>query len=733
MVIRFDNDNRPRRLVPYWRAVLLCMFITGFWTGEARAGVISLTPGFGTMKLGRHLSYMEDKYCTFALDGLLLESSERFWKKNNKDVLSFGYTRSAYWIKGELRNDSDQTQTYMIEVGYPMLDYVTLVVIHDDRWDTWGMGDKFPFSQRPLEQNTFVVPVTFAPGEQVRMALFVKSSSAMQIPVTIWEESRLMEDGQNENFGFGLYYGAMMVMIVYNLFVFLSVRERGYLYYVLYVLSMALWASTMTGDAFKYFWPNQTQWNDQAILVTLNAVVLFALLFGLDFLDVRKTFPRHYLLGTLFALLCGCQMAGALVLPYKFSILSSLAVVILVIIYGYGFILVRVLDGFRPARLFFLAWTLILLGGVILALNKFGMVPRNVFTENAPQIGSVLEVILLSFAMADRINWQRQERLSAQAIANSRERLSRLASENLLVREKSARMAEDQAIAEQQKAREFLENHVKSQTWELTRNLEEARTANEWLTSGISYARKIQLTILPSDARVRNAFADSFVWWEPRDQVGGDFYFVDQDETRCIVAVSDCTGHGVPGSFMTLVAYFELDRIIYEDRLSDPGLILSKLNQRVKKALKQDVDKAQSDEGMDIGICVLDYAERRIAFSGARHDLLYTFENRLHRLKGNRQSVGYVTSNHDFEYTVHTLSLQPGMDFYLYTDGIADQPDDREGVRFGKKQLEQLIFNLRGQSFNRRHQELRKAFYSHKGKRDQVDDITMVGFRPRGF
>lgn len=720
-----------RRFNQLWQAILIVSVVSGIYINGARADVTLLKPGFGVMKLGRHLSYMEDKYGTFTLDGLLLESSARYWKKNAKDVLSFGYTQSAYWIKGDLENDSDQTRTYMVDVGYPMLDYVTMIVIRNDRWDTWGMGDKFPFSQRPIIQNTFVVPVTFAPKEQVTVAIYVKSSSAMQIPVTVWEEGRLMEEGQNENFGFGLYYGAMMVMIVYNLFVFFSVREKGYLYYVLYVLSMALWASTMTGDAFKYFWPNQTQWNDQAILVTLNAVVFFALLFGLDFLDVRKTFPRQYLLGMLFAVFCACQMVGSLVMPYKFSIISSLVIVICVIVYGYSFILVRVLDGFRPARLFFIAWTMVLLGGVILAFNKFGMVPKNVLTENAPQIGSVLEVILLSFAMADRINWQRQERLSAQAIANSRERLSRLASENLLVKEKDARMAEDQAIFEQKKAREYLEKQVKAQTQELAWSLEGARTANEWLTSGISYARMIQLTILPNKNLFKDEFDDYFIWWEPRDQVGGDFYWVEHDENRCIIAVADCTGHGVPGSFMTLVAYFELKRIIHDDHVYDPGRILSALNKRIKKVLKQDVDGSQSDEGLDIGICVLDYANRNIAFTGARHDLLYTFEKRLHKLKGNRQSVGYVTSSDDYAYTVHTLTLRPGMDFYLFTDGIADQPCDLEGVRFGKKQLEQVITRNCGQPLNRQQKEMRKAFYSHKGGRDQVDDITMLGFRPR--
>ena len=373
----------------------------------------------------------------------------------HRESLNFGYTDDVYWFRFKLHNTTNSNQKTNLEVGYTVLDFVD-VYIEQPQQETvlLELGDKRPFHDRPVEHRNFVIPLTLGADSSATVYMRVQTTSSMQVPIFLWRDESLLSNTQSEMLGLGIYFGTMGVMVLYNLFVFFSVRESNYLYYVLYVASISLFFSSLSGISFQYLWPNRTWWNDQSIVFFLSCVVLFAALFTIRFLRIKETFPRLHHAGTAVVIISAAITAGALFFDYR----TMIAVVITWAVFGItlaiGIGMYRWVLGDSSAKYYCISWFTFLIGGVVLALNKFDIIPRNFFTENATQFGSGMEVILLSFALADRLNIEKRRRFEAQLHALENERVARLAQAEALQQEKNARKAQEQALIHEREARE---------------------------------------------------------------------------------------------------------------------------------------------------------------------------------------------------------------------------------------------------------------------------------------
>ena len=244
--------------------------------------VIDIARVSASQVLDQQVQYLEDPNGEFSIDQL----NRGRWLDNSKDSLSFGYTRSVYWFRMSLVNSDSQPQKRMLSIGYPVLDDIR--VYRNGQPETFlQLGDKIPFSQRPVPHRYFLLPVELQPGEQQHWLFRVDTSSSMQFPLILWQERALFIHEMGQLFGMGIYYGIMLIMVLYNLFVFLSVRESNYLYYVLYVASMTAFIGSLHGVNFQYLWPNAVHWNDQSIVVFLAGVVIFGGLFTIKFLALK--------------------------------------------------------------------------------------------------------------------------------------------------------------------------------------------------------------------------------------------------------------------------------------------------------------------------------------------------------------------------------------------------------------------------------------------------------------
>jgi PAS domain S-box-containing protein len=254
---------------------------------------------------------------------------------------------------------------------------------------------------------------------------------------------------------------------------------------------------------------------------------------------------------------------------------------------------------------------------------------------------------------------------------------------------------------------------------------------NEKIMESIRYAKMIQSSLLPDHKLIEKLIPKSFFLYQPKDIVGGDIYFVEETDSGFVLAVIDCTGHGVPGAFMTMIACSALKRIVTNENISDPAMILQKLNVAVKTTLHQDTEHAVSDDGMDIGICAVQKEENQLIFAGAKLPLFYVLDNHIHLIKPDRQSIGYKESKHakmTFSFTNHIIDIQKDMTFYLATDGYQDQLGGTDLKRFGKNRLKNTFTQIQHLPMEQQKQYLHNTFHDFCGDNDVQDDCTIAGF-----
>ncbi len=265
-----------------------------------------------------------------------------------------------------------------------------------------------------------------------------------------------------------------------------------------------------------------------------------------------------------------------------------------------------------------------------------------------------------------------------------------------------------------------LEKQVAARTLELEQK-------NEKIMDSIDYAQRLQESILPAQTDLAALFADFFVIWQPRDQVGGDFYWARRiDENRGLVAVVDCTGHGVPGAFMTMAVNSILDNITKTVN-DDPARILAELNRRVKETLHRSDPRGLADDGLDIGLCYWEN-NRRIVFAGAKSSLFIHRAGQLQLIRGNNKSLGYRRSRLDLGFNNNEWLLEPGDVFYLTSDGFIDQNGGGHDYPFGRKRFMDTLAGLSGLSLSQQKDGLVQVMQKYTGEETQRDDITVLGF-----
>lgn len=435
-------------------------------SGESSAGGqgVVITPESDSVTIVNQVFYLEDKSGGLTLMDMLNSADPPPWERNRAEDISFGYTRSVYWLKLTLENPSDETLSRLLEVAYPVLDYLDIYAIDQGRIaQAYHLGDKSPFSNRPIKHRHFVAPVQLPAYGTIDLYIRAKTESAMQLPLMIWKEKRFLEHVQIQLLGLGLFFGVMFIMAMYNIFIFFSVREISYFYYVLYVLFMSLFLASLSGLSFQYLWPNATTWNDKSILIGLSGVCFFALLFVASFLNIKENLPRLSRAYTSLRVYCLILFFSNFLLPYHIAIRIVIATCVFLIVLAFVIGVMRWIAGDPPARFYTTAWVALLLGGLTLAMNKFGMVPDLFITRNALQFGAAIEVLFLSFALADRLNTEKRIRYEAQLMALENEKLARVAQEKALLQEKKSRMAQEKALIHEKEAREAQERALSIQ------------------------------------------------------------------------------------------------------------------------------------------------------------------------------------------------------------------------------------------------------------------------------
>jgi serine phosphatase RsbU (regulator of sigma subunit) len=268
---------------------------------------------------------------------------------------------------------------------------------------------------------------------------------------------------------------------------------------------------------------------------------------------------------------------------------------------------------------------------------------------------------------------------------------------------------------------------LSSQNQEIQLQKELIANKNKDITDSIIYAQRIQNAILPLKQEIKKHFKDAFVYFKPKDIVSGDFYWYTQKDDHVILAVADCTGHGVPGALMSMIGNDKLNQIVIEKNITDPGKILQMLNVRIKEALKQNDSTAETRDGMDVAIFSFVPSQKKMFYSGAYRQLFGIKHNgEILEIKADKSSIGGLTAA-DAKFTSHELAYQEGDKFYLFTDGFPDQFGGENGKKFMSKKFKDFLVSICNNPMETQHDLIQHQFHNWKGPLDQVDDICIVG------
>jgi signal transduction histidine kinase/class 3 adenylate cyclase len=398
-------------------AILLAMAVL-LSPRAARANEpIVVTPDTAEVSLGRHVDYLADTGGALTVADLGSPTLAGRWKASDADVPNFGFATAPYWFRLTVTNPTGAPIERLIEVAYALLWNVDL---YEPRADgTFALheaGGGVPFSRRDLPHNHIVFRASLPPGTHT-FYLRVLAHGSLQVPMTLWSSAAFFAADTSTELGNGLFYGSMLVMVAYNLFLFFAVRDRSYLHYGAYVTCTVAFQAAVDGRFLQYVWRESPAFNEVFVKTSLLGLGLTMGLFTRSFLALKETLPRWHRVLTIEIWVLSAALIAQFFLSYHLM-LSSMAGIAVPLIVGLFAAGVRAwVHGLKAARFYVLAWSLLLAGSMMFMLSKLSLAPHNFLTEQGWRIGSVLEVVLISFALADRLNELRADKEHAQAHA----------------------------------------------------------------------------------------------------------------------------------------------------------------------------------------------------------------------------------------------------------------------------------------------------------------------------
>jgi serine phosphatase RsbU (regulator of sigma subunit)/ligand-binding sensor domain-containing protein len=275
----------------------------------------------------------------------------------------------------------------------------------------------------------------------------------------------------------------------------------------------------------------------------------------------------------------------------------------------------------------------------------------------------------------------------------------------------------------------WLEGVVEERTREISEKNKVLKHQKQEIEDSINYAQRIQEAILPLEDEMKKWLPNSFVLFRPKDIVSGDFYWFTEKDGKLVLICADCTGHGVPGAFMSMIGSDRLNIIVGERQVSNPGLILSELNQAIKKSLKQDGATGSTRDGMDAAICTIDLEKRELRYAGANRPLWIVENDEITEIKATKVAVAGFTPD-DQVYEEHVIKLRENLKFYMTSDGYADQFGGLKGKKLKVKAMKEFILNICNADFQFQKEDLEKRLIDWMGDHEQIDDVCVVGFEP---
>jgi serine phosphatase RsbU (regulator of sigma subunit) len=690
----------------------------GYCQGQGK--VVALSPSSPHVLLSlAQMQWYEDPthHLSFA-DVVQLSQMKQFSAppKNN-----LGVSTSTHWLRLDFEHHLP-AQAVILQLACRM-DEFTVYYQQGGKWTSQALGiQQTSFDDRPIRYHYFALPIPALAQNTQTVFVRLKSHEAIKLLFSLHSLQSFQHASTNNHLTYGWFYGAICIIILYHAFLLFALKDINYLWHIVFS-SLNLLVVALRDGYYLYVLPNAGFWFNHSNQVVV-LLILMGLVFSSAFLSthvassrVHRWFMRMFGLGVLYLL-------ASFVLPIHWvaEFTGYYTFVVIIVLFASSTYLFA--KGQKSARYFVLAWFFYMIGGILEALGTIaGVSSSNLFIQNAFYIGTILEVLFFSFALADKFNIYRKEKDLAQQFA-----LEKTQENEQLVKEQN-RMLEHK-VAERTQELQHANEELKGLNEEITVQHQQLTHTHWMLSQSVKAAQHIQQATLPFDDHIQSILPHYFILFRPRHVVSGDFYWIEEVQGHKFVIAVDCTGHGIPGAFMSMVANTLLTNIIKVDKVFEPALILEALHQKVVLSLQQ--DKSNDKSGMDVALLTLKYNPNNTAqvkFAGAKRPLYYIKNHTLQRIKGTRKAIGSYGASACYKpFVSHELTLPKGALLYLGSDGLVDQNNPQQ-KKFGMERLEVFLASHAALPMALQKRELAQALDEHMQDIEQRDDILWMGVR----
>ncbi len=473
---------------------------------------ITLSESLDVYDVGPQIKYYEDKSATITLNDAINLNQSSVFSKAKGESPSFSSTNSAYWFHFSVVNNSQDQKKWYARINYPLLDEIQFTTIRSKETSTINTGDSKAFNTRPVDHQYFIFPILFKPNESIDVYIKVVSSGAITLPLQLYQAEELFYTSNTHALLQGLHYGTLLILSIYNALLFFSTKSKSYLYNTLYMLSLGIFMFSISGLSFQYLWPNNPSLANTAIPVSEGFVILTIALFSRSFLYTSNEQNRTFQTTNIITVFGIAIILFGLFTPYHLAVKigTMLGVLSIILVYATG--IVRMAEGYKPAKSFVIAWTIFLTGALTYALATFGYISGQFIQEYIIRIATGAQVIFINVALATRV-----------------------------------RVLNKQLIDNETEAKKTLENQVTERTFQLQQAMTELSLLNRTLKEK---STTDELTGI-ANRRFFNDTLDEYIKLAIREKIPTSLLLIDIDYFK---KVNDQYGHLIGDACLKLTA-----------------------------------------------------------------------------------------------------------------------------------------------------------------------------------
>jgi len=619
------------------------------------------------------------------------------FKKSN--MMNYGFCSTVVWIRFSIRVPEKNETNWFLEIGYPLLDVIDVYIPEENgRYTLKRYGDTIPFNKREIDHHNFLIPLKYKHGIYT-YHLRVKTESSLTIPLKILSNEEVISKINIEKTAFGLLYGALIIMIIYNLLLSISMRNITYFLYSVFIITLVFASLALNGYGFQYLW-RDTLWMNNSVPLSMFLSILGIVSFSRSFLESRRHYPFIDKISFVFLFLIMMGAVLSVFIPYKYAIRVGAAAYLPGIVVVSFIVLKGIKNKNRQAYFYAIAFVSLFVGVFATVMHRFGVFANSSFTLWGFQIGGIISVALFSLGLADKVNVL------------------------------TTNLAEMNA---------GLEQKVKNRTVELEAAMEEVESTNDNLKSlnhdlekshmvhfrDMAMASNVQSSFLPKEAPLSDDYEIAF-YFRPFSGVSGDFYdFYEADQRLIGTGIFDVSGHGISSGLLTLMARSIINRTFtkfYDETL---GRIAQRINRRLISEINC-VDNYLTGIFLKFRQGFIDYVNcghpDMICKKGSTGRVRIVLDQNSESISG--PFLGIDIMNKSFQ----TYSLRPekGDCFLLYTDCF-NESHTLDGKIHDEKMIIKSFQSAPEGSAEDILQHLVDKFWGYVGNAENLsDDLTVM-------